>query len=554
MGGLGRTLLGIATGLAMLASCGDDAAESTSAGGGGARVCTPGEQVACACPGGLSGVQSCNQEGTLLLACQCGSPAGSTSVSSSSVGVGGAGEGGGTASSGGAGGEGAQGGGGSGGTAGGSSSGGGEPVGGTWLRGFGDDAYEQSLRALAFREDGSVLAAIHGRGTFSIGDEIFSSPNDADVAVLRIDPAGNIEGFTRLSGASYHPEVSVVMPLPGGGFALAGHFCEPTDLGDGTLINDGCDGYLARFDEAGQLVEKSIVGGADDQVVLLAQAVGSDVVAVARTSSGNLDWGAGPVESEARVVLARLGEGGEVVWARGFDLHDEANLPFATITTLVAAEGSVVIGGDMANGGADLGDGFLIGPAEQNALFIARFDGDGEPTGSRAIACGGTSALFAMDLDDEGRVAATGAWSGACEEMEGLHANGVFSRFSAIFDATNATTLALPEPSNTTTLTAFLKGDGLQLVGGGSGIIDFGEGPTRPLGDRDLVIAEYDGEGSLIAAERFGPAGVDPYRVQRGVGGALLLGGTTCIDIDLSFDAYTHLGACDAWVLRLEDP
>jgi hypothetical protein len=39
--------------------------------GGRERVCVAGAQAACACPGGVSGVQQCNPRGTGLLACEC---------------------------------------------------------------------------------------------------------------------------------------------------------------------------------------------------------------------------------------------------------------------------------------------------------------------------------------------------------------------------------------------------------------------------------------------------------------------------------------------------
>lgn len=42
-----------------------------SGGGGGETSCLPGAQVACACPGGTEGVQTCNDTGDGVSACQC---------------------------------------------------------------------------------------------------------------------------------------------------------------------------------------------------------------------------------------------------------------------------------------------------------------------------------------------------------------------------------------------------------------------------------------------------------------------------------------------------
>lgn len=40
-----------------------------------AGACVPGQQVACACPGGVSGVQACTSDGSRFDACACAAPA-----------------------------------------------------------------------------------------------------------------------------------------------------------------------------------------------------------------------------------------------------------------------------------------------------------------------------------------------------------------------------------------------------------------------------------------------------------------------------------------------
>ncbi len=47
-------------------------AGAMGAGGGAMGACVPGEQVACACPGGAQGVQACNEQGNGFGSCQCG--------------------------------------------------------------------------------------------------------------------------------------------------------------------------------------------------------------------------------------------------------------------------------------------------------------------------------------------------------------------------------------------------------------------------------------------------------------------------------------------------
>jgi hypothetical protein len=61
--------------VAGLAACGSSG--STDATSSGGSNCTPGEQKACACPGGVEGVQTCAADGRSLEACQCGGSTGS---------------------------------------------------------------------------------------------------------------------------------------------------------------------------------------------------------------------------------------------------------------------------------------------------------------------------------------------------------------------------------------------------------------------------------------------------------------------------------------------
>jgi hypothetical protein len=67
---LGGLSLGLLCGIAV--ACGDGEGD----GDGGAGSCVPGQQVACACPGGADGVQQCTPDGSSFGPCTCGDPTG----------------------------------------------------------------------------------------------------------------------------------------------------------------------------------------------------------------------------------------------------------------------------------------------------------------------------------------------------------------------------------------------------------------------------------------------------------------------------------------------
>ena len=75
----GSVALGIVGFVGNACSGGDSGGGNAVDGGGdattasdGSPVCTPGAQLACACPGGASGVQGCSSSGDTLEPCQCG--------------------------------------------------------------------------------------------------------------------------------------------------------------------------------------------------------------------------------------------------------------------------------------------------------------------------------------------------------------------------------------------------------------------------------------------------------------------------------------------------
>lgn len=68
--GLGGLALGLWAGIAL--ACGDGGGDGDGSGGS----CVPGQQVACACPGGGEGVQVCATDGSFFGPCSCGDATG----------------------------------------------------------------------------------------------------------------------------------------------------------------------------------------------------------------------------------------------------------------------------------------------------------------------------------------------------------------------------------------------------------------------------------------------------------------------------------------------
>lgn len=65
---LGGLSLGLLSGIAL--ACGGSGEDGDGSGGS----CVPGQQVACACPGGADGIQVCSSDGAFFGPCSCGDP------------------------------------------------------------------------------------------------------------------------------------------------------------------------------------------------------------------------------------------------------------------------------------------------------------------------------------------------------------------------------------------------------------------------------------------------------------------------------------------------
>jgi hypothetical protein len=74
--------------VAGMVACGSSGTSDATTSGG--RVCTPGKQEECACPGGTKGVQTCLDDGSGLNACECGDGTTTSGSGSSTSGAGGA--------------------------------------------------------------------------------------------------------------------------------------------------------------------------------------------------------------------------------------------------------------------------------------------------------------------------------------------------------------------------------------------------------------------------------------------------------------------------------
>lgn len=191
-------------------------------------------------------------------------------------------------------------------------------------------------------------------------------------------------------------QVTRVFSRPGGRISVVGVSCGEQSDDPLPLPPGYCGDVIATFDSAGALVEL-LAPAANVQHV---SPLDDDLILALTTVPGApLDLGGGAIESASRLVLARIGGGGGLVWAHGFAAQQEGGV----VNVALAADDrqGIVIAGRPLGVVVDLGDGQLF---DDTTSFVARFDGSGALTAARALPGLGAYG-HQVDVAESGRVA-----------------------------------------------------------------------------------------------------------------------------------------------------
>jgi hypothetical protein len=251
---------------------------------------------------------------------------------------------------------------------------------------------------------------------------------------------GGVEGFLKSAGGLGDETGSRVVVAPGGDLVVSGGFDASIDLGGGALMATNRDGFVARFDQGGELLwTRQLASAGVVGPISLALDSAGDVLCAANFTLA-VELGGDPLTSDggSDVVVAKLdGESGDVLLQVAFGGASDA---FAA---------SVAAGAD-------------------DAVIVAGiFQGTLEPGFGAPLTADGGVDVFLVALEADG----TGAWS------KRLGGPGAVETASA----------------------AGVAGDGSVIVTGHfGGAADFGGGTVASSGTRDIFVARYDAMGSAL--------------------------------------------------------
>ncbi len=260
--------------------------------------------------------------------------------------------------------------------------------------------------------DGSAFGECGGdvlpqaENCLTLEDEACNGTNASECPALG---NGWFKTFGSLDAAQSVFDVAVT---PTGEIVAVGGFADTIDFGIGPMASTGsADIFVAKFDALGNAIWSKRFGDASSQIAYAVAIDNSGAIYVGGSMIGSVDFGNGITKTSAGVedaFLARFDPDGNIVWAQNFG--DAARQIIWDIE--ISKTNLVVVAGEFA-GTINLNPNNpnnTLSTAGSNDVFVARFDGSGFHSASRAFGGPLTEAVRGLALDSQDRVYITGGF------------------------------------------------------------------------------------------------------------------------------------------------
>jgi hypothetical protein len=186
-----------------------------------------------------------------------------------------------------------------------------------WSRHYGD-AFNQSMRGVAFDAAGSVFFTGYFEGSVDFGGGTLLANGTSDAMLVKLSATG-VHQWSKRFGAP-GSQVGTAIAVDGAGnVVVTGNAASSVDFGGGQLVGAGMnDVFVAKYDTMGNHVWSKLAGDAQEQLGLgVAVDGGGNVVLVGR-AAGSFNLGGGPIASAGAndVFIAKFDSAGAHLWSK----------------------------------------------------------------------------------------------------------------------------------------------------------------------------------------------------------------------------------------------
>jgi len=216
----------------------------------------------------------------------------------------------------------------------------------------------------------TVLASVEG--TIDFGGGGLTADANADLALATFDVGGAHQWSQLFTGqfGSFSIFNTGMDVNSSGSIVITGEFTGSTSFGGGTLVSNGLDVFVARFDGAGFHDYSAKFGGAGDQTGTVAWFDPEFNMMLAGTFAGDLDFGGGTLANAGArdLYVASIAGNGTLRFANSFGSASSESSPEGA-----AGPNGELIFSVRAFADIDFGGGLLT-----QSFFLAKLDGEVE--------------------------------------------------------------------------------------------------------------------------------------------------------------------------------
>lgn len=444
------------------------------------------------------------------------------------------------------------------------------------------DASDQHTTSMTVDKDGNILIAGYFQGVMTFGTQTITSMGSNDYFVAKFDPSG-IPLWARRYGDAVNNGVTLYVTTDSAGnVILSGDFTGQLDFGACGFVSSNkpfaTTVLVAKLSPQGNCQWASTFGngvGSGQRASGAATTATGDIV-IAGSFDGSIKFGSAATVPTLSVTtsggypdmfLAKLGPDGSYAWSKKFS---DPSSPMPTSSRgagtpyVDSATGHIYLSGGFT-GKLALGTTTLSYTGSGGALFLSKFDVDGSTLAAKHFGGEtGYSGTVGMAVSSD-RVIITGNMGDHVDFGGGpLPLQGLYDGFIAVFDLSllHQWSMRFGDPNDmggsnvdTGTSVASDKDGNVLLTGYVYGQLSFPGGPMlNAQGGADVFLAKFDPTGKLLWNKIFGDstnqfsAGVGANPMTKDV----VLAGSTQGSIDFGTGNKTSAGGYDVFLATFQ--